>query len=378
MSLPPASIGRTPSRRRGSVTWGSGGPRTHSDKVAQILSIMKQVSTTCPVCSGTTHTWLSANDLQYGIKGRWTALKCDVCRHGFQNPMPNEAELGRYYSDSYYAFQQPGNCFEPVGWKHPSVWTIMSYLKCFRGYKHLNVRRNPVLAMLGWYRGGPRWHVSPPFKSGGALLDYGCGSGQSVAFYRFLGWQAEGIEIDDRAVQRAKEANIPVERGSIDLLERRIDAYDWIVSWHCIEHVPDFWRLFRAFYAALKPGGRITIEVPNGDSLAAKRHGAYYFYLCLPVHTHLFSPSSIRRVGAAVGFTQIRVTTRTYCLTNQMKSSALLWRRRLGRPTDGGFGSQNRVEAALGWMSAWFTYIPSILLRGRGDCIFLEATKPAM
>ena len=72
-----------------------------------------------------------------------------------------------------------------------------------------------------------------------------------------------------------------------------VDHYDYIMSSHCVEHVPDVHRLFNSFYNAFKKGGTLAIEVPNGDSLSFNILKKYYYYLAIPLHIHLFSIKSL-------------------------------------------------------------------------------------
>jgi SAM-dependent methyltransferase len=328
----------------------------------------------CPICGGDSTFWVKASDHHYGIQGAWTAFRCTRCGHGFMVPMPDEAELSRYYSDDYYSYQPPRTDFTPSGLRHRRIWLLQHYLKYRRSYDHLSVQANPALAFFGWLFSSPFLRSLPDFKSGAKLLDYGCGSGAAVAFYGFLGWESEGIEIDRRATETARRAGIPVQRGSVDTLEGRSVVYDHIATCHCVEHVRDVRRLFRAFFSALKPGGTLTVEVPNGDSLAARRYVEAFYYLGLPVHPHSFSPKSIRLLAKEVGFERLALTTHSRFLT-QTKSAALKWRGRYGRVTTGTFGSHNWFEGLCGVLDALYTYAGSSRT-GCGDCLILSCQKP--
>src|SRR5262249_40966691 len=66
---------------------------------------------------------------------------------------------------------------------------------------------------------------------------------------------AEGIEVNAKAVEAGRSAGVQVDHGSIDALENRPCRYEYIMSSHCVEHVSEVRRLFRAFFHALKPGG---------------------------------------------------------------------------------------------------------------------------
>jgi SAM-dependent methyltransferase len=207
------------------------------------------------------------------------------------------------------------------------------------------------------------------------FLDYGSGTGNAVAFAQYIGWTAEGIEINASAAKAGREAGINVDHGSIETLENRPGRYNYIMSSHCVEHVPDVWRLFRAFFAALKPGGVLAIDVPNGDSVAAERFREFYYYLGMPVHVHLFTPASIRLLAHSTGF--VDISTATYRHWNTQAESAVLIRRSQNGRSVSAFRSHGKWEGFLGRMNSLPTYLRS-RLRSRGDCLVMTCVKPLL
>ena len=294
----------------------------------------------------------------------------------FQHPLPEEKYLFKFYSASYYAHQPPVVDFTPHRLRHRGVWLMLHYLKYFRGYQHLRVSTNPILAWLGRFLNHKPLHFgAPDFQTGGALLDYGSGSGNAVAFAQYIGWTAEGIEINASAARAGRDAGISVDNGSIETLEARSNRYEYIMSSHCVEHVPDVQRLFRAFFKALKPRGILAIDVPNADSIAVERFGEFSYYLGMPVHVHLFSPASIRMLAQSTGF--IDIATATYSRWSTQAQSAILMRRsRSKKSVREGFGIHGKWEGFLGRIKSLPTYILS-RLQSRGDCLIMTCVKAA-
>lgn len=328
----------------------------------------------CPLCGGDAFIWCRSPDRRYGLTGVWEVGECTVCRHRFQTPMPSEGDLGAAYPVSYYAHQVPVLDFTPAGLRRRGVWLRLHDLKYSRGYDHLAVRGNPGLALCArLIRRKPLHFGAPEFVPGGALLDYGSGAGDAVAFARHTGWDAAGIEMNGAAVDAGREAGLDLRQGSIEALEDSAERYDHIMSSHCVEHVPEVRRLFRALHAALKPNGTLAIDVPNGGSAAAERFKDRYYHLTLPLHVHFFNAATLRGVAQDAGFTDIQMGSYSR-LAWHAHSQALC-------PTSGRDG-RDRVElhkvgpAALFW--ARLLAVPSFLrsLRGlRGDCLVLVATK---
>jgi SAM-dependent methyltransferase len=328
----------------------------------------------CPICSHAANLWCEAQDHHYGNSGRWQVYRCSQCNHLFQYPLPKENELMRFYSKSYYAHQSPETDFVPRGFQHRGIWLKLHYLKNHRGYHHLTVSGNPMLGWLGLllnYR--PLCFDAPVFHPGGTLLDFGSGSGQAVAFARHLGWEAEGIEINAKAVEAGRAAGVKVDHGSIDALENRTCRYEYIMSSHCVEHVPEVHRLFRAFFHALKPGGILAIDVPNGNSAAAKRFQQFSYYLGMPVHVHLFSPTSIRLLSKSTGFVNIALATYSRWYTQAESAILLRASRRDLLPRQ--FHSHGLWEGLLGRLKSIPTYVLS-RFRSRGDCLVMTCMKP--
>ena len=328
----------------------------------------------CPICSQSAVFWRRAPDHHYGNLGLWEVYRCTHCRHLFQHPLPEEEELSQFYPVSYYAHQSPNIDFTPRGLHHRGVWLTLHYLKYCRAYQHLPFNAHPLLAFLGYALQPRAQHFGTPhFQQGGKFLDYGSGAGHAVAFMQYLGWQAEGIEINAAAVQAGKDVGLSIYHGSIDTLEDRTEYYDYIMSSHCVEHVPDVERLFRAFFAALKPGGVLTIDVPNADAVAVERYQEFYYYLGMPVHVHIFTPASMRSLAQATGF--VDIATATYNRWYTQAQAAVLMRSSHGRgASDASFRSQSRWVGLIGRIRSLPTYVLSRLL-GRGDCLVMTCTK---
>jgi SAM-dependent methyltransferase len=43
------------------------------------------------------------------------------------------------------------------------------------------------------------------------------------------------------------------------------NAFDWVYSSHCLEHLPDPWRALLRWWELLRPGGQLLVVVPDED-----------------------------------------------------------------------------------------------------------------
>lgn len=109
-----------------------------------------------------------------------------------------------------------------------------------------------------------------------AILDIGCGWGHQLFILRHLGFtNLRGIEIVEDSWRIARQelgAGAIVELAdAFQYLVGQNDAFDVIILNDVLEHIPrqGTLELLRLIHGALKPGGIISVRVPNMSSLLA-------------------------------------------------------------------------------------------------------------
>jgi 2-polyprenyl-3-methyl-5-hydroxy-6-metoxy-1,4-benzoquinol methylase len=105
----------------------------------------------------------------------------------------------------------------------------------------------------------------------GLILDAGCGDGSLLAWVQSLGWKsAEGIDISREQVNLGQRlGGLNVELADVrNCLASRPDRYVMIFIRDVLEHIPKqgIPSLLRLCRASLCPGGRLVLQVPNGES----------------------------------------------------------------------------------------------------------------
>jgi hypothetical protein len=133
-------------------------------------------------------------------------------------------------------------------------------------------------------------------------------------------------------------------------------------------------RLFRAFRAALKPGGTLYVEVPNGDAMSVKRHGENAYYLGAPVHVHLFSRRSLAILAERAGLVVVSSWTRSAWRCHYLPRALELRLRRRSAP-----GAQFEDASRTERWRAQVLSAPQFLLsqrQGMGDSVFIETRRP--
>ncbi|MEK7367247.1 MAG: glycosyltransferase, partial [candidate division NC10 bacterium] len=194
-------------------------------------------------------------------------LACAGCGTLRRHPAPDREGLSRFYRDEYAATFLAGS-------DHP--------------------RRRAMFAAL-LRRLGP--------GRGRRLLDIGAGSGLFVRMAREAGWEAEGTELstESRAWARARHG-ITLHDPEADLVPA--GAYDVVSLVNVLDQAPDPAALLRAARAALRPGGRLLLRVPNANFHARWIRVAARLGLggLAVLHGYGFTSASLRAALLSQGF----------------------------------------------------------------------------
>jgi SAM-dependent methyltransferase len=124
-----------------------------------------------------------------------------------------------------------------------------------------------------------------------------------------LGWNAEGLDFDKRAIERAKAKGLVMHLGGLP--EQRFPAasYDAVTMSHSIEHVHDPVGWLAEARRVLRPRGRLALATPNAHSLLHRRFGRNWFPLEPPRHLHLFNRAALESALRKAGFGRFRLFT---------------------------------------------------------------------
>lgn len=235
--------------------------------------------------------------------------RCAGCGSGYLDPRPTSATIGLAYQ-SYYT-HDPAPSSESLGWMRrwqralANGYRNAEYGADLRPASHLG----PLLAKLSptsrsRLDAGLR-HL-PKHQGGGRLLDIGCGNGTFLDFAVALGWQAEGIDLDEAAVQTARRRGLRVRRGRVEDLRENRGLYDVLTLSHVIEHVHAPLGLLERCFELLRPGGKLWLETPNLHSLGHAIYGESWRGLEPPRHLVLFTWASISWALETVGFRDVQ------------------------------------------------------------------------
>ena len=200
---------------------------------------------------------------------------------------------------------------------------------------------------------------------GGALLRRFLDDGASVS-----GADPEqlGVAIDAEVLSRGR-----LWRGPVEAVDPAGHEVDLVYGIHVIEHVADVERTLLVALRLLRPGGRLVLFTPAGDSLGLRWFGSDWWLLEDPTHVRFFTAKSIRRACQQAGFGSVRV--RRLWLDNlTMEGASVARRLRVGSGDPGGVLS-SRWSMAFALLAAPVVIVARGLVPGLRPTLCVEAVK---
>lgn len=217
----------------------------------------------CYECgSGESSELLIAQDDLTGLPGNFRFVRCRRCGLAYQDPRLSIERVKAYYDDRY------------ISHRRREDWGLLTPL--YRRAMEAHDRRKEAIA-LRHGRIGP----------GSEVLDVGCGAGTFLTRLRERhGVRAAAVDFKDMTFREDVRA-IEFHLGLFYEQDLGRDRFDLVTMWHFLEHDYDPIRSLRHARDALRPDGRLVIEVPRLDSLTARLFGDRWPGLQAPQHTVL-------------------------------------------------------------------------------------------
>jgi 2-polyprenyl-3-methyl-5-hydroxy-6-metoxy-1,4-benzoquinol methylase len=231
----------------------------------------KTLKINCPLCDKEEISFFSN-------KKGFNIYKCYNCKLLFIYPLPDSTHV---YDKSYFSGAEKG--FGYVDYdidKEAMVPTFNKYFKLF--------------GALG-------------FKSG-KLLDVGAATGFFANLAKNKGFEVTGVELSDFAAQKGRAKGLNIISGDIFSAKFSSEYFDIITLLDVIEHVPNPKTTLEEAKRILKPGGLLTINTPDAQSLWAKTLGPRWQLIMPPEHINYFSPQNMSDYLSQSGFKVILST----------------------------------------------------------------------
>jgi SAM-dependent methyltransferase len=141
----------------------------------------------------------------------------------------------------------------------------------WRGTKDHDVSQNRA-ALLQYLRG------APPYR----ILDFGCGPGRDLKFFKDLGHKAIGLEGAENFVEHARSySGCEVWHQDFLRLDLPAEYFDGIFANAALFHVPsqELPRVLKELWTALRDQGVLFSSNPRGDNQegwSSERYGVYH------------------------------------------------------------------------------------------------------
>jgi 2-polyprenyl-3-methyl-5-hydroxy-6-metoxy-1,4-benzoquinol methylase len=133
------------------------------------------------------------------------------------------------------------------------------------------------------------------------ILDVGCGVGLLLDEARRRNWRAQGVELSDWAVRRARHLGLEVVQGTLEEAGFEPGSFDAVFMIDVLEHLADPVRTLVTVSHVLRPGGVLCLVTPNSASLAARILGSHWWGM-LPGHVVLFPRQSLCELLRMLGY----------------------------------------------------------------------------
>lgn len=229
----------------------------------------------CPICGelGKTELKFRRNDS--------AIYACHRCRVEFVHPQPSDQTLASIYSEEYF-----------LGSEDERAASRVAELKRATAALYMDAIAPRVKAVQ------PR------------LLEIGCGSGDFLMEARSRGFEVEGLEYSEHAVEvaNARISRPAVHVGSPETARLPANTYNVIVAFDVIEHVRNATYTLERLHSALAPGGVVAIVTPSLDSWSRRVLGRYWMEYKTE-HLTYFGRESLTRLLGKTGFEQIEFTS---------------------------------------------------------------------
>jgi 2-polyprenyl-3-methyl-5-hydroxy-6-metoxy-1,4-benzoquinol methylase len=230
----------------------------------------------CPVCingSGTFYTDTKAL-MHKANNERFIFDKCNSCDTVYLTNPVSESDLELYYTDNYLPYQGD------------EAWGRYQFF-VKKSQEYLDLKRAKIVSNV----------IST--KKSFSILDVGCGNPSFLAtVQKKLSADCTGIDFSANGWKDKNFQSITLLNTSLaDFVPNQ--KFDIITLWHYLEHDYNLQETVGKLHRCLNPNGKLIIEIPDYDSLTARRQKQFWQGWHSPRHLTLFSTKGLRTLFAA-------------------------------------------------------------------------------
>ena len=236
---------------------------------------MTEQLTACPVCNRNSFQDVCTVQDYFLTQEKFQLVKCTGCEFVFVNPRPDAQSIGRYYqSNEYISHDASGKNLISLIYKAARRYAIQGKVNLIRRYD----------------------------KSGGTVLDYGCGTGEFLAQCSRNGMSVAGVEPNEKAREFAATTHAIPVFPSLEATTMKPRSVRVITLWHVLEHIHSLNETTASLCRLLADDGTLIVAVPNHTSKDAQTYGQFWAAYDVPRHIYHFTGNTIRQFFSGFGF----------------------------------------------------------------------------
>ena len=248
---------------------------------------------TCPLCSSDN---AAAPPTRYS-REPWLIKVCGPCGFVYLENPPDYSELQtRWPWERTYAAESERRRLAEPWFQRFAIFTNRLWGRVFR--------RDKLTPLLRRY------------FAQGAVMDVGCGRGNSLRRLGELGFVPCGVEIsktlaDEAAAWAVKSGGRVIAGNALESLDRFPDrSFTGAILISFLEHEYNPLRLLVELRRKLVESGSVIIKVPNFGCLNRWLRGAQWCGFRSPDHVNYFTPRALREMVGRAGFSVTRFSLR--------------------------------------------------------------------
>ncbi len=165
-----------------------------------------------------------------------------------------------------------------------------------------NYRR--ARSLLSYVNNNFSFSTNNPLK----ILDIGCGRANLLKILKRKGCDCYGTERTTFPLNN-KSQGIHLFKSNLEDIFFTEKFFDVIIIWHALEHMDDPISVIKETARVLRPGGILTVAVPNFGSFQAGIFQKNWFHLDLPRHRYHFTSDTLISCLSKHGFKILRQHT---------------------------------------------------------------------
>jgi ubiquinone/menaquinone biosynthesis C-methylase UbiE len=109
--------------------------------------------------------------------------------------------------------------------------------------------------------------IVAPYARGARVLELGCGTGLILGRIAAMAKHAEGIDLSEGMIDKARARGLNVRVGSVTDLPYEDASFDVVYSFKVLAHIPDIAKAIAEAARVTRPGGTMILEFYNPYSL---------------------------------------------------------------------------------------------------------------